>query len=103
MSSYSVKIRNAEIQIQKCNEVISEIKKLQDNIATCTNYLGQISNSIESGLIVGGKPADEGKISEIKDELSTVFFDIAPFSKKIKELNSNISWWKFLEKSTKGV
>lgn len=98
ISELNAAIQRANNEIEKCNSLKTAISELSDNIIYCTSKLEEASSLISTGLIINGKPADDGSISEISNNIKnakTNIEDINPsIDTRIKELQNNIATWK---------
>ena len=81
--------------IQRANNEISE---LSGNIIYCTSKLEEASGLISDGLIINGKSADDGSISEISNNIKNAKANIEEINPsidtRIQELQNNIATWK---------
>ena len=94
---YKGLINKANAEITACGDLISEINSLGTNIESCASYLYKASNSVETGLITNGAPADRGRINEIASTLRTMVSNVSAdenlIKKRISELEDNIVYY----------
>ena len=90
-------IRKAQEEYDNCGKLSAEIGKLLDNVTQCVNKLSNASDGIANGLIVEGKPADDGRINEINNNIGRSSANIGAItsliSNRMEELTKNIEEW----------
>ena len=94
ISELNAAIQRANNEIEKCNSLKTAISELSDNIIDCTSKLEEASSLISDGLIINGKSADDGSISEISNNIKNAKANIEEINPsidtRIQELQNNI-------------
>ena len=98
ISELNAAIQRANNEIEKCNSLKTAISELSENIIYCTSKLEEASSLIRTGLIINGKSADDGSISEISNNIKNAKANIEEINPsidtRIQELQKNIATWK---------
>lgn len=92
-------IKNAEIEIEACNNLKAVLSDIDSNILNCVKDLNYVSDKMAAGLIIEGKPADGGVILERAEILSSYqngqlkdCNDAA--TERISILEADINYWE---------